>query len=85
MKLPATILVVASVLSLTWIAPAGAETVNVKYRGPVDLAPFECHVITRSSFIRRVCYDASNEYMLIDLNGTFYHYCELTETRWETC
>jgi hypothetical protein len=31
----ATILVVASVLSFAWIALAAAETVNVKYRGPV--------------------------------------------------
>ena len=54
---------------------ATAETVDVKYRGPVDLAPFKCESITRSSFIQRVCYDAPNKYMLISLSGTFYHYC----------
>jgi hypothetical protein len=56
---------------------AGAETVNVKYRGEVDLAPFECTNITRSSSVKRICYDRLNSYMLIDLNGTYYHYCEI--------
>jgi KTSC domain len=53
------------------------EVVTVKYRGPVSLAPFKCDAITRSSFIERVCYDAANSYMLIDLSGTWYHYCEI--------
>ena len=56
---------------------ARAESVYVKYRGEVELRPFDCTDITRSSFIRRVCYDRRNEYMLISLNGTFYHYCEI--------
>src|SRR5438034_5175269 len=54
-----------------------AESVYVKYGGDVDLRFFECWEITRSSFIKRVCYDRRNEYMLISLNGTFYHYCEI--------
>ena len=54
-----------------------AESVYVKYRGDVDLKFFDCSDITRSSFINRVCYDRRNEYMLISLNGTFYHYCEI--------
>jgi len=56
---------------------ARAESVYVKYRGEVDLKFFDCTDITRSSFIRRVCYDRHNEYMLISLNGTFYHYCAI--------
>jgi|ERR1035437_10684312 hypothetical protein len=56
---------------------ARAESVYVKYRGEVDLSSFNCTYITRSSFIRRVCYDRRNEYMLISLNGTFYHYCAI--------
>jgi KTSC domain len=54
--------------------PALAETVDVKYRGPLDLAPFACTDVTRSSFIRRVCFDKAKSYMLISLNGTYYHY-----------
>jgi hypothetical protein len=56
---------------------AQAESVFVKYRGEVDLKPFECTATARSSFINRVCYDHRNDYMLISLNGTFYHYCEI--------
>ena len=39
-----------------------------------DLAPFACTVTPRSSFVRRICYDAANAYMLIDLKGMVYHY-----------
>jgi hypothetical protein len=56
---------------------ANSEVVIVKYRGSVNLAPFKCDAVTRSSFIERVCYDKSNSYMLIDLSGTWYHYCEI--------
>ena len=55
----------------------GAEIVQVKYRGPVDLGPFDCTYVTRSSFIHRVCFDKANSYMLINLAGTYYHYCEI--------
>jgi hypothetical protein len=57
--------------------PGWSEEVAVKYRGSVNLKPFDCRDITRSSFIQRVCYDKKNEYMLINLNGTYYHYCEI--------
>ena len=58
---------------------ASAETIDVKYRGPVDLKPFACQSITRSSFINRVCYDAKEQYMVILLKTTYYHYCELPQ------
>ena len=57
-----------------------AETADVKYRGPVDLGPFACTTIERSSFIRRVCYDQANAYMIVNLNGTYYHYCDIDRT-----
>lgn len=44
-------------LSGTW---ADAESVDVKYRGSVDLKPFACQDITRSTVVNRLCYDASN-------------------------
>jgi hypothetical protein len=61
------------------LAPAmvSAETVDVKYRGPVDLAPLSCTDTPRSSFIQRACYDKIESYMLINLRGVYYHYCEL--------
>jgi hypothetical protein len=54
-----------------------AESAYVKYRGDVDLWFFDCRELTRSSFIKRVCCDRSNKYMLISVNGTFYQYCEI--------
>jgi hypothetical protein len=55
------VLLVRLALSLTLLvgiaAACRSETVDVKYRGPVDLAPFMCEAIERSSFIQRVCYD----------------------------
>jgi KTSC domain len=59
--------------------PARAESVNVKYRGDVNLAPFDCTDIIRSSFVRRICYDSVHSYMLIILDGTYYHYCEIDD------
>jgi hypothetical protein len=62
---------------LLFTAGVSSETVDVKYRGPVDLKTFECRDTPRSSFIQRVCYDKSQSYMIINLKGTYYHYCEL--------
>lgn len=59
------------------ISLARAESVYVKYRGNVDLSSFGCTYVTGSSFIRRVCYDQGNRYMLILLNETYYHYCAI--------
>jgi hypothetical protein len=59
-------------------AEGQSETVDVKYRGPVDLKTFECRDTPRSSFIQRVCYDKRQSYMIINLKGTYYHYCELS-------
>ena len=56
---------------------AGAEEVQVKYRGVVRLDTFTCEDITRSSFVERVCYDGGNQYMVVRLQGTYYHYCEI--------
>jgi hypothetical protein len=57
-----------------------SETVDVKYRGVVDLATFSCTAIQRSSFIRRLCYDQRNSYMIVQLNETCYHYCDIDKS-----
>jgi hypothetical protein len=54
--------------------PARAETVDVRYRGPVDVTRFACSATT-SSVVGRVCYDRPNHYMVIQLSGVYYHYC----------
>jgi hypothetical protein len=63
-------------MMVTLCATAQAEIVDVKYRGPIDLKPFNC-TNTVSSFVNRVCYDKANSYMLILLKNTWYHYCEI--------
>ena len=68
---------ILAVLALLCSTPVSSETVDVKYRGSVDLKPFACTDTPRSSFIQRVCYDKAQGYMLISLKGTYYHYCEL--------
>jgi hypothetical protein len=67
----------SALILLLLTAEVRSETVDVKYRGPVDLKTFECRDINRSSFIQRVCYDKPQSYMVISLKGTYYHYCEL--------
>lgn len=71
------ILGIAIALTIGLSGAALAETVNVKYRGVVDLAPFQCESINRSSLVTRVCYDQKEQYMVIGLQGTYYHYCEI--------
>lgn len=71
------ILGIAIALTVGLSGAALAETVNVKYRGPVDLAPLQCESINRSSLVTRVCYDRKEQYMVIGLQGTYYHYCEI--------
>src|SRR5438128_10220881 len=58
----------------TW---AAAETIDVKYYGKLDLAPFACTEVTRSSFINRACYDKANQFMVVQLKTVYYPYCEV--------
>lgn len=75
MRFSSVLLAIATYLVAT--SSVNAETVDVKYRGPVDLKSFDCQSVSRSSFINRVCYDRGNQYMVIQLKDTYYHYCEL--------
>jgi hypothetical protein len=81
MKSALTLLATAA--SVLLASPVGSETVNVKYRGAVDLKPFACTDTPRSSFIQRVCYDQTQGYLLINLRGTYYHYCEMPPTTFD--
>lgn len=62
---------------------ASAETVTVKYRDtPVDLKHFECHDLV-SSFVNHGCYDKKNQYLVLLLKTTRYHWCEVDEGTWK--
>lgn len=69
------------IITLGLLAPitgvTAAEAVSVKYRGAVPLDTFQCVYVDRSSLVQRVCYDGAQQYMIILLKGTYYHYCEI--------
>jgi KTSC domain len=67
----------AALIAVLITAEVRSETVDVKYRGTVDLKTSECRATPRSSLIQRVCYDRPRRCMVINLTGTHYHYCEL--------
>jgi hypothetical protein len=66
-----------ALIVLLFTAELGSETVDVRDRGPVDLATFECRDITRSSLIQRVCYDPAQSTLIIGSKGGYDQYCEL--------
>ena len=69
---------VAALFSLALCAAAAAETVEVQGRSPVDISRwFACTDTPRSSVIRRVCYDRPKRYIIIKLNETWDHHCEI--------
>lgn len=72
-------LVCAILFMVSACCGAVAETVEVKYRGPVDLKNFDC-TDTVSSLVNRVCYDKQHAYVLILLKTAWYHYCEVDAT-----
>ncbi|WP_213287802.1 KTSC domain-containing protein [Bradyrhizobium sp. sGM-13] len=69
---------IAFILVLLFTAPwEAAEIVEVKDRGPVDLARFTCQDVTRSSVISRVCYDGESRHMLIQRHAVYHQYCDV--------
>jgi hypothetical protein len=68
----------AFIIALLFAAPwEEAESVDVRYLGPVNLKSFNCQDITRSSLIERVCYDETTRHMVIRRNAVYDQYCEL--------
>lgn len=59
---------------LSWSVEA--ETVYVKYQGPVSLDRFSCSNMD-SSFVHRICYRAKSQYLIVLLDSTYYHYCKI--------
>ncbi len=76
-----------SVVFLFTSAEASAcEKAYIKYRDtPVCLDQgFEYKSTDKSSWIRGAWYDSVNNYFLINLKGTMYHYCGFTLNKWES-
>jgi hypothetical protein len=57
----------------------GAETVEVRDRGALDLTPFACHDITRSSVVNRVCYEAAGQSMIVQVNAVYFQHCGMPQ------
>src|SRR5437868_9704015 len=69
-------ILLAGLAGATW---TDAETVNVQHGAAVNLAPFACQDITRSSIVNRVCYDAASRQMIVQANAAWWQYCGVPE------
>lgn len=70
---------VAMLIVALCTAAKANERVYVKYKGVVTVnsgwfGPFSCQR-HQSSLVYRTCYDKKARYLLINLKGTYYHYC----------
>lgn len=66
-----------TLIALLLTAEFGSETVDVRDRGTIDLATFECRDTPRSTVIQRACYDSAQASMIVSVKGAYYQYCDL--------
>ena len=66
-----------ALIALLLTAEFGSEAVEVKDRGSVDLATFECRDTPRSTLIQRACYDPAQASMIVSVKGAYVQYCDL--------
>ena len=55
--------------------PMTSETIDVRGFGAVDLGPFECRDIDRSTIVQRVCYEAAHNTLVVAARGVYDLYC----------
>ena len=72
-----------ALIALLLTAEFGSETVEVKDRGSVDLATFECRDTPRSTLIQRACYDPALASMIVSVRGAYVQYCDLPPATFE--
>jgi hypothetical protein len=68
----------ALLLSL-FAVPITSEKVEVRGRGAVDLMTFDCRDINRSTVVQRVCYEAAQRYLLVEVRGAYQQFCNVPE------
>ena len=66
-----------TLIALLLTAEFGSEAVEVKDRGAVDLATFECRDTPRSTLIQRACYDHAQASMIVSFKGAYRQECDL--------
>ena len=71
---------IAFILALLFTAPLQeAEIVEVSGVGMVDLKPFRCQDITRSSVVSRVCHDEESGRLLVQHHATYRQFDGLSK------
>ena len=66
-----------TLIALLLTAEFGYEAVEVKDRGSIDLASFECRDTPRSTVIQRACYSRAQASMIVGVKGAYFQYCDL--------
>jgi hypothetical protein len=66
---------IVAMLTLFCTSPPTTETVEVRGRGEIDLAPFACADTPRSTVVQRVCYDGARRHLLVSVAGVYSEYC----------
>jgi len=66
-------------LFLTGCKVTTPEYVDVKYGNTVDISEYRDVDTSGSSFMRGGSYDAVDDYLILNLNGTNYNYCDVPE------
>jgi KTSC domain len=64
-------------------AEIGSEAVEVRDRGTVNLATFECRDTPRSTLIQRACHDRTQAILIVNFKGTYRQYCAVPTTMFE--
>lgn len=78
-----TVLISGAILYFLFLSP-NSGYVTVKYRDDkVNIAASNFEPLDKSdSTVKGAWYDSSNEYMVVKLNGTYYHYCGMPGSVW---
>lgn len=74
----------ATLFALLLTAEFSSEAVEVKGRGAVDLATYECRDTPRSTIIHRACYDPAQASLIVSVKGTYVQYCVLPPATFES-
>jgi|SRR4051794_9341855 hypothetical protein len=73
----------AALLALLCTSSLSTENVDVRGRGPVDLATFACTDTPRSTVVQRVCYDEARQHLLVNADGAYSEFCRLPAATFE--
>ncbi len=74
-------MILTSILFIGLGSNAFAKDIYVKYRGTINVSNghFQHLSLKPSSFINDMYYDRANNYLLVQLKNTYYHYCSMPQ------